>query len=340
MARPGFSALYSDKYKEKEKSQEVKPSDKPSEKNFSPSSLQSVMAMQEQLLKIYNTFSSSDFFKSSEAKDFFDYLLNKYIKRDNFGKQIESKDVSDYSKNRLTEKSEHKMVGDNRNLAQPVEEPLDLYKYISSIQYVGKHTKEGVNKPDGIWGKYTNNALINILSFAKTLFKLCKSLNIQTDYTDNDLSKFQESVPADPSKLKNKDESAKVIAENLAKVNQMLSNFISGILQYKEYIMQNKKFEAEYQNKSDISLEDKNKISQYSGEIIGQIPVNFDDKSSNLLPITIKDLSSKENFTNFLKNNKIVINGKNSWEDMQSFNTVIDSISQSLDKVLNPDSGV
>lgn len=347
MPRTGFQSLYSDKHKDKEKlnqlkSEEYKSINTPTEKHTAVSSpsLQSVMIMQDQLLKIYNTFSSSDFFKTAEAKDFFDYLLNKYIKKDNFGKEVDQENVQHYSPGgQLVEKQDHRMVGDKRNLAQSTEEPLDLFKYVSSIQYVGKHVKDGVNKPDGIWGQYTNNALINILSFANTLYKLCKSLNIDSRYNDQDLNQLQQSIPHDFKKIGNKDELAKIIAGNLNKVHQMLSSFIAGILKYKEYIAQNKKFEAGYKDQKK-SFEEEKQISQYGNNVIGQIPSNFDSKESNLLSLTVNDVSSKDNFTNFLKNNKVVINNKNSWEDGGAFNSVVDSVSKTLDKVLNPDSGV
>ena len=126
----------------------------------------------------------------------------------------------------------------------------DLIKLLESLKSFGK----GLNKPDGAWGPYTNNALKNLYAITKAMMDMLATLNVKQDaYTSKDLEELKSSIPEDPKQNQNADESAATITKNIAKIKMLLGSFVNGTTgensKLAPYINQEKAFETSFNKK-------------------------------------------------------------------------------------------
>src|ERR1019366_3532014 len=250
-----------------------------------------IAEMQRQLIDLYTTFKSkpeiASMFSETSESPFFKFMLDRYISK--------SQLHSDLSKTNFT-------------------------KYVQMLSAVGQHTKDGLPKPDGVWGNFTENALIASSSIAFAMVSLSNQFGDKISFSQTDLDALNNLTPKTQSDFSvltsaQKNKFAAEIVPLIAKLKQSINDFIvimtEASHQYSQYISGNKKFDVfktnNVVNKNDIML-----ASKLQGNTIQGINVlqDLSNNQSNKINLTYNDILNKDNFIKFLKDNNVVANGK------------------------------
>ena len=179
-------------------------------------------------------------------------------------------------------------------------------------------------KPDGIWGKLTNNALKNLYAITQSMLYLMFKLNIKQDvYSQEDLEALKQSIPENPAELPNKTEAANAIIANITKIKALIGKFNKGLLsehnQYSDFISSNKSYDTEYDKK----------YNAYSGEnmnipVLGiKLPLDIAEGGEGQVPLLLSQLSNKESFEQFLKQSNIMVDGQQPLTDPNAMNKLL-----------------
>ena len=292
-----------------------------------------ISEMQRQLIDVYTTFRSkpeiASMFSNSSESPFFRFMLDRYVKKtqphgDQFDMNQSPKDL---------DKPENKLQANN------------FTQYLEMLKVVGRHTKEGLTSPDGIWGPYTNNALKAICSIANAMTTLSDKLNEKFGFSNQDVAGLEKLVPQTDSDFKNlkepeKEVLAKRITPLLAKLKLSINDFIVMMTEashrYSQYISGDKKFNIINPQQQILRKRDIETANALKNNAVLNVSVPDDvaDNSGEKHPITYNDLLSKDNFINYLKQNEIEVNGKNAWEG-NNYIAVINSIKRQIADLKN-----
>lgn len=303
-----------------------------------------VRNMQKELISFHTDLQNSVFKKGTvsfrkDANPFLKYMLDNYAKQSGVEvTQYNANDPGSVASGRSQDDASWK-----GSYAWSMNQILD------SLNKVGQHSQQGENKPDGHWGILTNTALKNVAAFSYSMFELAKDIKLSDMIlTQNDVDTFKKMIPENP-----KDPNAVVTdVSGAAKLTEILKKIRAAWKAFNEKVfrsgelgketMQTIGFPAKIMQQSqDVSLEedlkkiyemhvhDPNYPKDRSGPIFpnqrfnatqervaGQIQSNEGGGISKPLNITVKDLSSMENFKSFLQTNNVKLNGKPAVADL------------------------
>jgi hypothetical protein len=211
----------------------------------------------------------------------------------------------------------------------------DLIKLLESLKTFGK----GLNKPDGAWGPYTNNALKNLYAITRAMLEMLPNLDINQDvYTDKDLEELKENIPQDPKKIQDADSSATAITKNIAKIKMLLGSFVNGTTgensKLAPYINQQKPFETNFNKKpvDSRSLIGYN-VSQSQVPVLNiQVPRDPMHPEQGTVPLLLGNLATPQDFKEFIDKSSIMIDHKKP-TDKESINKIIETIENKIKSV-------
>jgi hypothetical protein len=254
--------------------------------------LQSVIEMQRQLIDLYTTFKSkpeiASMFSETSESPFFKFMLDRYVSK--------SQPHSDLSKTNFT-------------------------RYVQMLSAVGQHTKDGLSKPDGVWGNFTENALIAATSIAYAMVSLSNQFGDKISFSQNDLDGLTKLTPktqSDFSTLNSntKNKLATEIAPLIGKLKQSVNDFIvimtDASHQYSQYISGDKKFDVFKSSSSNVNKNDLQLASKLQNDSVQGVfvPQDLSNNQSEKISLTYNDIMNKDNFVKFLKDNNIQVGGK------------------------------
>ena len=320
----------------------------PSYNTTNTSSNQNVINMQAEMIALYNDFKSNKAFEGlygypnstqgqEKGSDYFlHFLLNRYVKKSDIHGQQNATDV----------KETKDIKGDN--LADKANNPLDFKKLLETLQTVGTHTQEGYTKPDGLWGKNTNNGLKNTYAFAYAIVNIEKNMKLNiSGYSDKELSELQSNIPPDYTKIDDTDGKAITITKNLGKLRVAIKSFISEMLnegsKFGEYTNNQKAFEAGYTKQSTenfLTTKEKENLKTLSNppsgtQSITNVPgVNtskdINNTASEQVLLNFNNISDINKFKKYLQDNEISIGREHAWKDNDSVVKVINTLIKSV----------
>jgi len=211
----------------------------------------------------------------------------------------------------------------------------DLIKLLESLKTFGK----GLNKPDGAWGPYTNNALKNLYAITKAMLEMLANLHVKQDvYTNKDLEELKSSIPEDPKQNQNPDESATTITKNIAKVKMLLGSFVNGTTgensQLAPYINQQKAFETSFNKKpvNSRALVGYN-VAQSQVPVLNiQVPKDPMHPEQGTVPLVLGNLATAQDFKEFVDSSGIMVDHKKP-TDKESMNKIIETIENKIKAV-------
>jgi hypothetical protein len=212
---------------------------------------------------------------------------------------------------------------------------FDLIKLLESLKTFGK----GLNKPDGAWGPYTNNALKNLYAITQAMLGVLSNLNVRQDvYTNKDLEELKENIPEDPKKIQDADASATAITKNIAKVKMLLGSFVNATVgensKLAPYINQQKPFETTFNKKpvDSRSLVGYN-VSQSQVPVLNiQVPRDPMHPEQGTVPLLLGNLATPQDFKEFVNKSGIMVDHKKP-SDKESMNKIIETIENKIKTV-------
>jgi hypothetical protein len=321
-----------------------------------PSSSATIAKMQDQMIALYSDLKSNKAFQGlygypnispgqEKGSDYFLYfLLNRYTKKSDLqGKQAKP-DVGG------TEDIKGSRLLDVESPA-----PLDFHKLLDNLQNIGQHTAQGLHKPDGKWGEYTNNGLKTIYSLAYAIVNITKNMKIALEYTDRDLSELKNNIPDDFKDIKDANAQSAAITNNIAKLRNAIKSFAAEMLdeggKFSEYINNQKSFDAGYTKKPADFLNEKDKThlstliqpsptTQLIANVPGvNTPQDISNVSGNSIPLNFDNISDINKFKKYLEDNKIVIGTEPAWKNNDSVIKVLDTLIKSVSSKTQPKVG-
>lgn len=101
---------------------------------------------------------------------------------------------------------------------------------LNSISHIGSAT--AAQKPDGIWGEKTNNALKQVYALGHMLLQTQRTMQLKTDYKDDDLAKFAKFIPehSNDFDLNLKLRIAPFIVQDIGKLKSLYDSFKQQVL--------------------------------------------------------------------------------------------------------------
>jgi len=171
---------------------------------------------------------------------------------------------------------------------------------LATINRIG--TPGAEQRPDGIWGPRTNNALKQVAGLAHTMLEVKKDMGLGiSGYSDTDLSELQSAIPNDINSVKNindKISKAMIIAKSLDKLRALYDDFRETILNnqtYRAHIAQEKPLVVEKGKSPQITLTDQD-VQSYVAHKNIPFTINIDGIPTTIMPY---NLSNKEAFQKF-----------------------------------------
>lgn len=162
---------------------------------------------------------------------------------------------------------------------------VNLKGVINTISYIGTPGHE--HQADGIWQTRTNNALKQIFAVGKSLMQFAKDMKFNIKgFSENELNKLGELIPASYTDLKNASQKAEEITPIINQLTALYKTFESTVLEHPEVktlINQDKPFMEHAQlSQTDLSQEDKtfyetNKDANIPGANVNGKPVRLMD---------------------------------------------------------------
>ena len=237
--------------------------------------------------------------------------------------------------NRHVNKSDMVGIADMSVQGAQAGKQSDLIKLLESLKTFGK----GLNKPDGAWGPYTNNALKNLYAITQAMLGMLSNLNInQNVYTDKDLQDLKQNIPQDPKHIQDADASATEITKNIAKVKMLLGSFVNATTgensKLAPYINQQKAFETSFNKKpvDSRSLVGYN-VSQSQVPVLNiQVPKDPMHPEQGTVPLVLGDLATAQDFKQFVDKSGIMVDHKKP-ADKESMNKIIETIENKIKAV-------
>lgn len=284
-----------------------------------------VAAMQEQLIKLYNTLKSKPeiaewFSREQESKPgtsefrktpdpFLQLMLNRYV-----GKAKQQGQQYDLS---MPDAKTYSALG--KQLPKS-----SFLQYMAMLSVVGQHTTtDNVRSPDGNWGAYTDNAIKACWSIAYAMTTLSQKLGERFRFTQAHLDAFRQFIPDNIDELKklNQNERSKLAAKITPFISELIksvSDFVAVMTdashKYSQYISAGKSFNIlKNDGKSSLSEPEQNASKQLaqSGSAVPNVFMigDLSGESEDKYPISFNDISSIANFTQYLASNKIKVKG-------------------------------
>lgn len=195
----------------------------------------------------------------------------------------------------------------NTDLKQPVrmdtaKENDNLKGVLNTINRIGTPGTE--QRPDGVWGPRTNNALKQIYALAYAMMELKKDMGLTVEgYSDSDLEELHSLVPDDINTVKNINEKvskALGITKNLNKLRGLYDNFRETVLNdpnYRAHIAQEKPLVVEKAKAAQTQLSDY-EAKVYEQNKSTQFNINIDGKPVAVMPYDLSNMQAFKKFCN------------------------------------------
>src|ERR1700722_3022720 len=258
----------------------------------------SVVKMQSSLIELYDTLSSSivkEWFGDDKQEpdeysqqfrqgpsSFLKLLLNRYI-----------------DKAKINAKQFDLNMDDAKYYADPGQQKphSSFIEYLDMLKTVGRHsTKEQVQRPDGQWGAYTDNAIKAAWSIGFSMVSITKRLGEKLSLTNNDLEKLSKLIHS-----RKTPQVAQQIASLVEKIKDASGEFVRLMLnansKYGEYTTKDKKFDVF--GPKGLSAEQQKQADQLmaSNTLIPGLNKTFSG-------LSFKDIQSPESFAAWIKATK------------------------------------
>jgi hypothetical protein len=207
---------------------------------------------------------------------------------------------------------------------------------LATINRIGTPGGPGTEqRPDGIWGPRTNNALKQVAGLAHTMLEVKKDMGLGiSGYSETDLAQLQSAIPDDINSLKNINEKvakAIVIAKSLDKLRALYDDFRETILKnptYSAHISQAKPLVVEKGKNPNITLTDQDVRSYVEHKNI-PFTINIDGKPTTIMPYNLSNVTAFQQFYAKSLNVPVADLGAPGEKDMTK------ALSEFLSKVIN-----
>lgn len=157
-------------------------------------------------------------------------------------------------------------------------------------------------RPDGVWGPLTNNALKQVYALSHTMLELKKDMGLSiSGYSESDLAAFHNAIPDDIKSVKDintKVSMAAIATTSLNKIRNFYDNFRETVLNnpnFHAHIVQNKPLMIDKVKRDKIELSDY-EMKLYEQHKATPFDIKINGKLATLMPY---DLSSMEAFKKF-----------------------------------------
>ena len=289
-----------------------------------------VKEMQTAIIDLYNSFqyypmfhkdpnyregNTKEYAESYEhgSDPFLTFLLNRYINKS----PVAGQDAAKYS---------------NKS------KPNNLIKLVDSLKNIGKQTVSNeVSAPDGVWAQKTTDALNSVYSITQGMLGLMNKLNIKSsNYSEESLNELKKLI----SKTNNS-QAAQAITKNIADIKKLVGDFMANMDrergQFSAYVRQEKPFEAHFGNKAvEYNAKDNQTfdiLNNSASITLFNIPQDI-ATGQGQIPLVVENLFSKQTFDDFIKENKITVNGQDPTQNVEARNELLNNIEQQI-KAMN-----
>lgn len=173
---------------------------------------------------------------------------------------------------------------------------------LESITIAGGKTKNYSPTPDGVWGKNTNEALINIKDLANMMLSISSKFQIALNFTEKDIQELQTLIPRDVTHISNINETANNIRNILEKITDSVDRFVTSVENSMVENRENGEVSAGYAGEKKTKEQT---LAQFPGA--GTIQLNSKDFKYGL---NLSSLLSVDQLTQFIASNKLDIDIK------------------------------